>query len=205
MQLLYVMDPMCSWCWAFSPTIQAIKEHFPILTIQYVMGGLAADSDATMPLEQQSAIHSIWHQIEAKTGTQFNYDFWTHCTPRRSTWRACRAIIVAEQLQPGSASTMAQAIQQAYYLEAKNPSDRSTLITLAASIGIDSTEFSILLDVKDTHQQLKNHMMISQQLDVSGFPALRVAKDQQAIRISDGYCSSEEVIKRLQGVIEQAE
>ncbi|WP_028468652.1 DsbA family protein [Neptunomonas japonica] len=205
MQLLYVMDPMCSWCWAFSPTIQAIKKHFPTLTIQYVMGGLATDSDSTMSLEQQKAIQSIWHQIEAKTGAQFNYDFWTQCTPRRSTWRACRAIIVADQLQPGSASTMAQAIQQAYYLEAKNPSDSATLTALATTIGIDTTEFSIQLDAQDTHQQLKNHMMISQQLDVSGFPALRAVKGQQAIRISDGYCSSEGVIKRLQGIIEQAE
>jgi putative protein-disulfide isomerase len=205
MQLLYVMDPMCSWCWAFSPTIQAIKKQFPELTIQYVMGGLAADSDSTMPLEQQKTIQSIWHQIEAKTGTQFNYDFWTKCTPRRSTWRACRAIIVAEQLQLGSASTMAQAVQQAYYLEAKNPSDSSVLTALATSIGIDATEFSIQLDAENTHQQLKQHMMISQQLDVSGFPALRAVKDQQAIRVSDGYCSSEEVIKRLREIIEKAE
>lgn len=204
MQLLYVMDPMCSWCWAFSPTIQAIKKQFPELTIQYVMGGLAADSDSTMPLEQQKTIQSIWHQIETKTGTQFNYDFWTQCTPRRSTWRACRAIIVAEQLQPGSASTMAQAVQQAYYLEAKNPSDSSVLTALATSIGIDATEFAIQLDAENTHQQLKQHMMISQQLDVSGFPALRAVKDQQAIRVSDGYCSSEEVIKRLQEIIEKA-
>ena len=202
MKLLYIMDPMCSWCWAFSPTIQAIEQQFPTLDIQYVMGGLATDSESTMPLEQQAVIQSIWHQIEAKTGTRFNYDFWTLCTPRRSTWRACRAIIVAEQLQPGSASTMAQAIQHAYYLQAKNPSDSSTLTALAGSIGIDASTFSLQLDSENTHQQLKEHMMISQQLDVSGFPSLRIVIDQQAIRMSDGYCSSEEVIKRLEKVIE---
>jgi putative protein-disulfide isomerase len=196
------MDPMCSWCWAFSPTIQAIEEQFPKLPIQYVMGGLAIDSESTMPLEQQKAIQSIWHQIEAKTGTQFNYDFWTQCTPRRSTWRACRAVIACEQLQPGSASTMAQAIQHAYYLEAKNPSDASTLTALAKSLGIDASIFSAQLDSQNMHQQLKEQMMLSQQLDVSGFPSLRIVTDQQAIRISDGYCSSEEVIKRLRGVIE---
>lgn len=202
MKLLYIMDPMCSWCWAFSPTIQAVEQQFPDLSIQYVMGGLAADSESTMPLEQQKAIQSIWHQIEAKTGTRFNYNFWTQCTPRRSTWRACRAIIVAEQLQPGSASTMARAIQHAYYLEAKNPADSSTLIALAESLGIDASLFSIQLDAENTHHQLKKHMRMTQQLDVSGFPALRAVKDQQALRVSDGYCSSGEVIKRLQGIIE---
>ncbi len=26
--LVYVADPMCSWCWGFSPVIDAIRERF---------------------------------------------------------------------------------------------------------------------------------------------------------------------------------
>ncbi|WP_293266360.1 DsbA family protein [Neptunomonas sp.] len=201
MQLLYIMDPMCSWCWAFSPTIDAIKQQFPNLPITYVMGGLAADSESTMPAEQQEAIQSIWSQIEAKTGTRFNHDFWTKCTPRRSTWQACRAILAAENIQSGAAPGMARAIQHAYYLEAKNPSDNATLIALAESLGIDPSEFSKQLNSTSIQQEFEENLRVSQQLDVSGFPALRLLEGQQATRVSDGYSSPDDVIKRLNNTL----
>lgn len=196
-KLLYVMDPMCSWCWAFSPTLEAIKHTFPNLPVQFIMGGLATDSEAPMPKEQQQTIRSTWQHIEENTGTQFNYDFWTQCSPRRSTWRACRAIIVAEQLNPGSADQMANAIQHAYYLHAKNPSDSETLIALAESLGINASDFATLIDAQSTQQTLQEHMNLARQLDVSGFPALRFFDGTKVFRLSDGYSKPDLIIKEL--------
>lgn len=196
-KLLYIMDPMCSWCWAFSPTLEAIKHTFPNLPVQFIMGGLAADSETPMPKEQQQTIRSIWQHIEESTGTKFNYEFWTQCSPRRSTWRACRAVIVAEQLKPGSADQMANAIQHAYYLNAQNPSDSETLIPLAKSLGIDASDFAALIDTQNTQQTLQEHMAFARQLNVSGFPALRFFDDEKVIRLSDGYTKPDIIIKEL--------
>ena len=33
-------------------------------------------------------------------GVRFNFDFWTHCTPKRSTYPACRAVIAARAQDP---------------------------------------------------------------------------------------------------------
>lgn len=196
-KLLYIMDPMCSWCWAFSPTVEAIQETFPKLPIQFIMGGLATDSEAPMPKEQQQAIRSIWEHIEETTGTQFNYDFWTQCLPRRSTWRACRAVIIAEQLSPGSAARMAHAIQHAYYLHAHNPSDSETLIPLAESLDINPSDFASLLDAQKTQQTLQEHMSLARQLEASGFPALRLFDGEKTFRLSDGYSKPDRIIKAL--------
>ena len=196
-KLLYIMDPMCSWCWAFSPTLEAIKHTFPNLPVEFIMGGLAADSEAPMPMEQQQTIRSIWQHIEESTGTQFNYDFWTQCSPRRSTWRACRAVIVAEQLSPGSATQMANAIQHAYYLNAQNPSDIETLIPLAESLDINTADFTTLIDAQNTQQALQEHMTLARQLNVSGFPALRFFDGEEMIRLSDGYSKPDRIIKEL--------
>ena len=38
--------------------------------------------------------------------------------------------------------TMTLAIQKAYYMQARNPSDYETLIELAGEIGADKTKFS---------------------------------------------------------------
>ncbi len=200
-KLLYIMDPMCSWCWAFSPTVAAIQHSFPNLPVQFVMGGLAADSETPMPKEQQQTIRSIWQHIEVSTGTKFNYDFWTQCSPRRSTWRACRAVIVAEQLSPGSAAQMANAIQHAYYLNAQNPSDNETLIPLAESLGINASDFAALINAQSTQQKLQEHMAFARQLDVSGFPALRFVNGEKVIRLSDGYSKPDLIIRELHSLV----
>ena len=46
--LLYVVDPMCSWCWGFTEVRREVSEAFPDLEWQLVMGGLAPDSDEPM-------------------------------------------------------------------------------------------------------------------------------------------------------------
>lgn len=61
--LYYVHDPMCSWCWGYHPVWQQLQQmlaqQWPTqLTIRYLVGGLAADSDQPMPLEQQRVIAS---------------------------------------------------------------------------------------------------------------------------------------------------
>lgn len=88
----YVHDPMCSWCWAHRPQWTLLEQAINRLDIpvQYLLGGLAPDSDVPMPKEQIAAISGYWKKIEALLGTKFNHDFWTENTPRRSTYPACR-------------------------------------------------------------------------------------------------------------------
>jgi protein-disulfide isomerase-like protein with CxxC motif len=61
-------------------------------------------------------------------GTEFNFDFWTKCQPRRDTYKACRAVIAASQQNAEEA--MIEAIQKAYYLRAMNPSEHDSRRTL---------------------------------------------------------------------------
>ena len=99
MKLYYVHDPMCSWCWAFRPVLLELKAKLPD-TIEFIrlLGGLAADSDDPMPEETRHYVMDNWKRIQQQLpDTEFNYDFWTTCTPRRSTYPACRAVIAARK------------------------------------------------------------------------------------------------------------
>ena len=80
-------------------------------------------------------IENIWYEIEKDTGTKFNHDFWKKCFPRRSTYLAYEATILARY--ENKEEEMIKAIQEAYYQKAMNPSDATTLISLAKQIGMD--------------------------------------------------------------------
>lgn len=197
LQFIYVMDPMCSWCWAFSPVTAQLKSNFPHIPWQYVMGGLAPDSDQPMPAEMQEKIQAIWQHIEASTGSTFNHAFWQQNTPRRSTYPACRAVISSEALRSGSSADMVLAIQQAYYQHAQNPSDNEVLIALADKLGLDKNAFAQRLDSADTEQQLQQHLQQSMALGAQGFPSLFINVGDQITPLSYGYTNADAITARL--------
>jgi len=181
--LYYIHDPMCSWCWAFRPVWTAVQARLPDgLELKYMLGGLAPDSDVPMSAETQTMIRRHWQAIEHRVpGALFNDKFWSDCTPRRSTYPACRAVIAARNQLPEHEDAMILAIQQAYYLQARNPSDEAVLIKLAATLALEIDRFRADLNAPATQAVLNADMQRAQQIGVQGFPGL-VLNDNAGIR-----------------------
>ena len=174
LKLYYVHDPMCSWCWAFRPVWAVIWPRLPKnITPQRVLGGLAPDTREPMPEAMRTYIQDTWRRIERTVpGTAFNFEFWSRCRPRRSTYPACRAVIAAIAQSPDLEEPMIEAIQRAYYLEAQNPSDDETLIALAEAIGLERERFGLALNDPSTQVELLRQIAFAARLGGRGFPSL---------------------------------
>lgn len=184
--LYYVYDPMCSWCWGYRPTWLILQQKLEsVVTINTIVGGLAEDSDVPMPEEMQRFLQKTWHKISAELGTEFNFDFWSQCQPKRSTYPSCRAVIIARQYQQEQA--MCLAIQEGYYLHAQNPSEVDTLIKIAASIGIDVDLFAQQINSEKLKQQLVNEIARARALPIQGFPSLVLSVDGELFPIRLDY------------------
>lgn len=195
MKLYYVMDPMCSWCWGFRPVFRRLLAVLPAETeIQYVMGGLAPDTDEPMPLETCEYVQSQWRAVSAKTGAEFNWDFWQHCQPRRSTYPACRAVIAAGLQDKTIISDMIDAIQNAYYLQARNPSDDPTLVKLATEIGLNPERFRDDLNSESTHKVLHSDFKLRRELKVSSFPSVVLQKQRQIYWLASGITDTNTIL-----------
>lgn len=48
MQFIYVMDPMCAWCYGFQPELDRFLDTFPSANVDWMMGGLAPDTQEPM-------------------------------------------------------------------------------------------------------------------------------------------------------------
>ena len=185
-QLFYIYDPMCSWCWGYAPTWQRLQRELTSeVDIIYGLGGLAEDSDVLMPEAMQVFLQQTWRKIAQQLGTEFNFDFWQHCQPRRSTFPACRATLIAREF--GKEQEMLTAIQHAYYLQAKNPSNLDTLQALAVDIGLDGYDFLQKLKSQSVDEQLMAEINKMRSLPINGFPALVLVKEQLLIPIPIDY------------------
>ena len=202
MRLIYVMDPMCAWCYGFKPELEAFLDTYSDIHVEWVMGGLAPDNNQPMSEQMRATIAVYWRQIEAKTQVTFNHDYW-HCnTPYRSTYLACRAVIVANDLLENGAEKMVNAIQTAYYQKAQNPSLENTLVECAATIGLNKGEFVHALKSEQTQKTLTQHLDITKQLHVTGFPALfYLDKNNHVFPLALGFCTFSELAQRFNRIL----
>ena len=198
--LYYVADPMCSWCWGFQSVLSEVKEALPedILPV-YVMGGLARDSDEPMSDEVRGYVKNAWRQVTETTGAGFNWDFWETCEPRRSTYPSCRAFYAAQE--QGKGVGMFEAIQHAYYQEARNPSDVETLVTVAGEIGLDKDQFADDLVSPEIEQQMQGGFNVRRSINANEFPSLVVRNGETATFIMRGYDDAQTVISRLESAL----
>ena len=186
--LYHVHDPMCSWCWGFRRSWEKLREALPAaIKVVNVVGGLAPDSDQAMPADQQKTIAGYWASVSEQTGAEVNFDFWTNCSPRRSTYPACRAVLAA--CRQNAEQAMIDAIQHAYYLRAMNPSDNSTLIELAGELGLDAERFSVDLVSREIEERLDENFVLRRRLGVRQFPSLVLAQGKSLFPIAVDYKS----------------
>ena len=201
-KLYYAYDPMCSWCWAFRPSLDALIAELPEqLEVICLLGGLAEDSDEPMPEEMRALVQGHWRRIEEQVPqTKFNYDFWEQCQPRRSTYPACRAVIAAQIQGQEYDLEMTFAIQQAYYLQARNPSDYSTLIELAVEIGLDKDKFTKDVTSTAIDEALQQEIKQSRQLGLNSFPSLLLDTGDKKIRIEPDYINVGVMLDKIHSI-----
>ena len=134
-------------------------------------------------------------------GTVFNYDFWQTCQPRRSTYPACRAVIAARrQGDPADKldTAMTEAIQNACYRRARNPSDHSTLVELAAELSLDKDQFSADLCAEETHAALRQEITLSRELGLNSFPSLLLHNGPDSLRLDPDHLDADAMIKKIE-------
>jgi len=174
-----------------------LRENLPgEIAWQNVLGGLAPDNDEPMPEPTRQMVQGHWRKIQATVGSEFNYDFWEKCQPRRDTYKACRAVIAASMQQAEEA--MIEAIQKAYYMRAMNPSEPDTLADLAAELGLDHSRFVRDLSSEQTETEFRHQLLLRAQLYVRSFPSLVLELGSKHTLIQHDYQDYQVSLRQIQ-------
>jgi len=202
--LLYIHDPMCSWCYAFVSSLTALQKELPdFIRIKKIVGGLAPDTTNPMPVELQQKIQQTWRRIEQTVpNMQFNYDFWMINTPVRSTYPACRAVLAARQQGDDVEDKMIGAIQTAYYQKAKNPSLESTLLECALEVGLDANRFADDLTSNEIEEVLQNEIRKARKLGVISYPSLLLEHNGRLFPVTVDYLDHETMIREIVSILD---
>ena len=129
--------------------------------------------------------------------TKFNFDFWEKCSPKRSTYPACRAVIAAKTQGDNYEEKMIYAIQSGYYQQARNPSNESTLCQFAHEIGLNVSQFSTDLNSAKTQATLLKGIQFSKQIGGRSFPSLFLQTEEGYRPLTLSYTDADFMLRQI--------
>jgi putative protein-disulfide isomerase len=200
--LLYFADPMCSWCWGFSPVIHRIRDSVDV-PIQMFMGGLNPGNRASMTAEDKDTLREHWQQVQQMTGRDFDFAFFEREGFVYDTEPACRAVIACFQLSDEQALSFMSYLQQAFYTSNRDITDASVLASLAAEFGLDATRFNRLMADPETVKITNLCFRYARHLKISGFPTLIGQSAGAHTVLTRGFQSVENIQPAIQAWLDQ--
>ena len=188
-QLIYILDPMCSWCWGFNPVMQQVLKQAQEAGVKVTLrvGGLRTGQQALLDESKRAYIFQHWQAVAEATGQPFNFSAALPSGFLYNTEPACRALVVARELNEAGLFGFLNSLQQAFYQDAQDITQPRVLRDLAVQAGYDSLAFSSAFDASDTQAATQAEFAWVSDLAVSGFPTLLAQSQQQYALISNGY------------------
>lgn len=207
--LIYIADPMCSWCYGFGPELSTLMQGLPDLPVEVVVGGLRPYNTQPMDENLKTTLLSHWHKVAEKTGLPFMDDALTREGFVYNTEPACRAVVTARKIAPTATLAVFQAIQRAFYAEGKDVTRTDVLSEIAAStltsLGIptDAAAFEAQMKSEESIMAAHDDFALTQKWGVNGFPTLVLEREGRLDLVTSGYVEMPLLVEHMQAIIDR--
>ena len=211
MRLVYVGDPMCSWCYGFGKELSAVLSAEPALPLQIVVGGLRAGGAEVLDAAGKQFRLTHWARVEAASGLPFNREA---LMARQGfvydTEPICRAVVAARSLAPEAPLLdVFRALQRAFYVDGLDTTDPQTLARVTAQAlteaGHPTSAEQALRQFQSptTIQETRDDFRKARALGVNSFPALLMEVDGVHHPVAPGYTNAAEILGSIRALREQ--
>lgn len=200
-KLVYIGDPMCSWCYGFGPQLQKVIEtNQDQLDVEFVMGGLRPYYKKPIS-EMKDFLTHHWEDVHAATQQPFSYGILDREDLNYDTEPPCRAVVIVREMNPSIVASFFLDTQRLFYAENQNMNLAETYHPLLSSHGLNRQEFDKHFASEEMKIKTKVDFTRSQSLGVSSFPTLLMLIDDEVIVLSQGYAKHEAIQQRIEKVL----
>ncbi len=208
-RLIYIADPMCSWCYGFGPELAALLEGLPGLPVEVVVGGLRPYNKGVMDAALKEDLQEQWQKVAERTGLPFSFDFFSKEDFVYDTEPACRAVVAARLIAPQASLYVFHEIQRAFYSEGKNVTDGNVLASIATKAladqghAIDEATFFETWNSDVVIKATNDDFVLSDKWEIRGFPTLILERGKQLDMVSAGYVAMPRLVELLETIVGQ--
>lgn len=203
-KVIYVFDPMCGWCYGFSPVIKEVEnEYKQKFNFEIISGGMVV-GDREGPIgDFADYILSAYKRVESTTGIKFGEPYLELLRKKdyfTSSVKPSIALSYIKEVKPEIAISFAHDMQRLFYYDGQLLHLDESYLPLIEKYKLDKIAFYNALNSE--HYKLKafTDFNTSKQLGVTGFPTVLVFKNEKYHVISSGYTSKKELVKALERI-----
>jgi putative protein-disulfide isomerase len=205
MNLIYVGDAMCSWCYGFAKPLDELladPQDAAPLQLALVMGGLRPFTTEPIAPERASELAGHWHRVAEASGQPFAQ------APHTAlhlpgfvydTEPAARATVTVRTLWPQHVWRYFKAVQHAFYAEARNVVDPAVLADIAVELSLPRAEFGKAFASQKMRDLTMQDFQQSQAWGIRGFPTLVAEHDHHLHLVGSGFMPIDTLRERLSG------
>jgi putative protein-disulfide isomerase len=211
-RLIYIADPMCSWCYGFGPELSGLLDALPGTAVEIVVGGLRAYNTQVMDQALKTTLLSHWRHVEQASGLPFSESGLARAGFIYDTEPACRAVVAARmlrlELSPSAPLNAFHAIQRAFYAQGLDVTRGDVLAEMASTAvaesggQIDAAAFRAVWAAEETKAATRNDFAQAQRWGVSGFPTLILEREQALNLVTSGYTSTAVMLERIRPMLQ---
>lgn len=208
-ELRYFFDPLCGWCYGFSPVMMRLYDELRA-DVDFVAhpGGMVT-GERVGPIGPKAAyIKSATPRLEQLTGVRFGPGFHqllNEGTRVQDSEPPSRALTALARLDGNPARTMpfAHALLNAFFRDGQDVNDPAVLAALAEPFGYAAAAFEQALLDPDTAGFTEAGFVAATQLGIQGFPTLVLRQGQRGTIIARGFAPYEQIRPLIEQVLTQ--
>jgi putative protein-disulfide isomerase len=197
MRLIYIADPMCSWCYGFGPELAKLLARHPDAAVDVVMGGLRPFNTKPTTQEFREMLREHWHHVSTASGLPFSESALEQPGFVYDTEPACRAVVTARNIDAGKTLGYLKSVQAAFYRDGRDVTRGDELADIAGECGFERDTFRMHLASERMADATRADFARTQSLGVGGFPTLGVVHGQQIYLVTSGYATDDVLEYRL--------
>jgi putative protein-disulfide isomerase len=205
MKLVYIGDPMCSWCYGFGKELAALTARVPDLDLEIVVGGVRAGATEVLDEAGKRFRLQHWTRVQALSGLPFNREAFMALEGFvYDTEPVCRAVVAARRFGGNrELPVVFRTLQSAFYAEGRDTTDGHALSQIAvtalraAGVLVSVDEFFQTWAAEVTIEKTQRDFARAKALGATSFPTLLLETGNQAFVVSSGYASVDELEHRL--------
>ncbi|WP_447971077.1 DsbA family protein [Nitrospira sp. M1] len=188
--LVYVTDPMCSWCWGFAPVMEMVRQRYEHrLVLEVRVGGLRPGNTERFDDQRKNYILGHWRAVHDRTGQPFNFACQMGADFTYDTEPAARAIVVMRALLPDRVFSYLHDIQKAFYVNNIDVTKEAVLAELAQPHGLTNEQFLESFRSAEVKNAVWSEFDQVREWGVNGFPTLLARQNGEATMLTHGYQS----------------
>jgi len=201
--LIYVMDPLCGWCYGFSPVMQRVYDtykeqaHFEVVTGGMVTGNEIGPIGAIAPFLKKATA-----QVTQHTGAEFSPKFidtiLAEGTQILTSVEPSIAVQICKSKKPDSLFAFLTSLHKEIYIHGLKTANISDYSRLFREMGFDGSKFMNDFKNKKHRDMAHRDFKKAKSLGVESYPALLMRSKQGIKVIARGYVHWNQLFFQLQ-------